>query len=124
MDNLKMFSKIADILISAKDFEMQMNLIFEIICKQTNFCRAYIFVVEDDLSATKALQWNDSFKDSQSNKLDRISFENMEILRKIFLEKGKLCTDNIKELPTQIVDSLMLQGDSSVVAFPFFVSKL
>ena len=123
MDNLKMFSKIADILTSAKDFEVQMNSIFDSLCKQTKICQAYIFVVDDDLSATKILQWNNSMKDSKTNKQDRISFENMKILEKIFIEKGKLYTDNVKELTTQLVDSLMLQGVSSVVAFPFFVSK-
>lgn len=123
--NLLQQTLLADIsqnLNSINNIENKINDTLKLLGEHTNVSRVYIF--EDDVSGlitNNTYEWCNSDISSQKDELQGIPYEVIPSWKKLLVEKGKVFSTNIKELPDDLYVILEPQEIKSILVLPLFV---
>ncbi len=123
--NLLQQTILADIsqnLNSIQNIESKIYSTIKLLGEHTNVSRVYIF--EDDaegLVTNNTYEWCNSGISSQKEELQGIPYEMIPSWKKFLLEKGRVFSTNIKELPDDLYQILAPQEIKSILVLPLFV---
>lgn len=124
MKNLELLSKIALLAVHTNNFEEQINDILNIIGKYTNVSRTYIFIDNGDNSLTSnEFEWCNTDIKPQINDLQGIPYEVIPSWRPLLQKNGKIYSNNICELPKDIIAILEPQGILSIIVYPLIIDN-
>jgi len=125
-NNLKqqtLLSEIALELNQLEVFENQINTVIQKIGQHTDVSRVYIF--EDDQSGlltNNTFEWCNTGIVPQMNELQEIPYEVIPSWRKFLDEKGRVYSENIFELPQDLINILEPQGIKSIIVYPLYLN--
>lgn len=124
MKNLELLSKIALLAVKTDNFENQINDILAITGHYTGVSRTYIFIDDNENKFTNnEFEWCNEGINPQISELQGVPYEMIPSWRKILLEKGKLFSQNIFELPEDVIAILEPQGILSIIVYPLFIDN-
>ncbi|MDC7238270.1 MAG: sensor domain-containing diguanylate cyclase [Sphaerochaetaceae bacterium] len=124
MKSLEMLSKIALLAVNTEDFNNQMNNILQIIGKYTKVSRAYIFIDNEEGTATRnEFEWCNTDIKPQIDKLKDLQYSEIPSLRRILLEEGRLYCEDIQKLPQDIINILESQDILSIIIYPLIINN-
>jgi diguanylate cyclase (GGDEF)-like protein/PAS domain S-box-containing protein len=124
MKSFELLSKIALTAINSSDFNSQMNFILELVGQYTKVSRTYIFIDNNENTATSnKFEWCNSGIKSQIKDLKDVSYKNIPSWREILLKEGRVYSENILELPEDIIAILQPQGIISLVVYPIYIAN-
>ena len=115
-------SEIALDLNSLEGFDERIALVVKRIGEHTDVSRVYIF--EDDATGTvtdNTYEWCNTDVASQKRDLQGIPYEMIPSWKKILKEKGRVYSENIQELPEDLIAILEPQEIKSIVVYPLYV---
>ena len=119
----ELLTEIAFELNSLALFEDRINIVLSKIGNHTGVSRVYIF--EDDeggLSTSNTFEWSNTEITPQKDELQGVPYELIPSWKKILLKEGRVYSENIKQLPSDLVDILEPQDIKSIVVYPLFVN--
>lgn len=122
--NVEVLSEIALTIMSAEDFASQMNSVLAIIGRFTGVSRAYIFT--DDPAGTTTsnrFEWCDTGIAPQIDALQNLPNALFPSWRAILLREGRIYSEDIHQLPVDLVAMLEPQGILSIIAYPLFIEN-
>jgi PAS domain S-box-containing protein len=107
---------------SSNDFKLKTNEALKIIGEHTQVSRVYIF--EDDvdgLHASNTFEWCNKGITSQITELQDVPYLSIPSLKEALLKEGILYSENIEELPKDLIDILKPQEILSIIVLPLFL---
>lgn len=124
MNSLEMLSKIASLSVTKNNFNNQMNNILKIIGKYTNVSRTYIFIDNEDSTYTRnEFEWCNVGIKSIKHLLQNRKYSDFPSMRNLFLEKGRIFSQNIEDLPNSIYKVLKEENIKSLIAYPIIIEN-
>ena len=118
----ELLSEIALGLNSLDNFEKRINAILDKIGIHSNVSRVYIF--EDNpsgLETTNTFEWCNTGVVPQKDDLQNIPYTIIPSWKEILLDKGRVYSENISELPADLRAILEPQAIKSIIVYPLFV---
>lgn len=107
---------------STLDFEEKTSEALRIIGEHTKVSRVYIFEDSDDgLLTSNTYEWCNTDIEGQIAKLQDIPYTLISSWKPILLEKGIIYSENISELPQDLIYILEPQGIKSIIVLPLFL---
>lgn len=102
-----------------ENFENNTNQAIRLIGAHLNVSRVYIFKDSDDGELTSNIfEWCNQGIDAQIDELQDIPYSDIKSWNKMLLEDGIIFSENIKELPEDILEILEPQGIKSILVLP------
>ena len=123
MNLLKILSQIALSFSNLNDFDRTIEFTLRTIGKHTNVSRVYIFIDNEDGTTSNTFEWCNNNILCQITELQNVSYEGIPSWKKILLREGKIYSDNIEQLPSDIFDMLNPQGIISILVYPLFLNN-
>lgn len=123
MKYLKLLSRISLSFQNLDNFNQQMNTTLKDIGNCMDVSRIYIFFYEDSQILSNTFEWCNEGITCQIQNLQQVNFEDIKSFEKILKEKGRLCSNDILELPKDIVDVLLPQQIKSLLIYPLIIEK-
>jgi PAS domain S-box-containing protein len=118
----ELLSEIALGINSLDNFDKRINIILEKIGIHNGVSRVYIFEDHDDgLATSNTFEWCNKNIPSQIHELQNIPYSSFPSWKKILLEKGRVYSENISELPADIKAILEPQNIKAIVVYPLYV---
>lgn len=119
-----LLADISQTFLSLKDFEKKISGTIDIIGKHTGVSRVYIFEDSVDGNTTSnTYEWCNIGVEPQLDQLQGIPYEIIPSWKKILIEKGRVFSTNIQELPEDLVAILEPQGIKSILILPLYVEN-
>ncbi|MCG8701286.1 MAG: ATP-binding protein, partial [Bacteroidales bacterium] len=104
------------------DFFTRMNSVLQKIGLHTGVSRVYIFENSQDGSSTSnTFEWCNINISAQIDELQDIPYEIIPSWKKMLIDEGLVLSENIMDLPQDIVAVLEPQGIQSIVVLPLWV---
>ena len=124
MKNLELLSEIALKFISLDDFETQMNSVLELLGNRLNLSRAYVFIDNKDGDKTSdKYEWCNDGISPHFDILQDIPYEAIPSWKKILFRNGRISSENIRELPEDLIAVLDSRKIISIVVYPLFIDN-
>ena len=124
MKSVEILSQIALTFINADDFDKQMNGALNSIGNHLNVSRVYIFMDNEDGTATRnRYEWCSEGIIPYIYELQDITYATVPSWKEMLLEKGQINSENIYELPKDIVSILEPQKILSIIVYPLFINQ-
>jgi PAS domain S-box-containing protein len=109
---------------SLNDFSTQINKALDIIGKHINVSRVYIFENNDEgTSTSNTFEWCNEGITPQINELQDIPYTAIPSWKKILETEGRVYSENIHDLPEDIVSILEPQGIKSIIVYPLNIES-
>ena len=125
MKSFELLSKIALATIDSRDFDVQMNSILKIVGHYTQVCRTYIFIDNEDHTTTSnTYEWCNRGIEPKIDTLQEIPYAIIPSCQKMLSEEGRLLSNNIHELPEDLVAMLQPQGIVAILIYPLFINGI
>ncbi len=124
MKSFELLSKIALTMVNANGFSEQINCILEIVGEFIDVSRCYIFL--DDRDSTKTsntFEWCNDGIEPQIEELQAIPYEIIPSWRKMLVEEGRIYSEDIFELPKDVVKILAPQNILSLIIYPLYINN-
>jgi len=119
LKQLEILSEIAIGLNSLDQFEKRVNIALGKIGQHMDVSRAYIFEdTKEGAISSNTFEWCNTGVVSKMDKLQEIPYEMIPSWKTTLLEKGRVYSDNITELPHDVRNILEPQGILSIVVYP------
>jgi diguanylate cyclase (GGDEF)-like protein/PAS domain S-box-containing protein len=117
-------SEIALYFISIDDFEEKINQALKLIGNSIDASRVCIFEdSEDGEFINNTYEWYNEGIGSQICTLQNISYKSIPSWRKLLIEEGKICSENINDLPEDIISFLEPQNILSIIVYPLYKNE-
>ncbi|MCF8381298.1 MAG: PAS domain-containing protein [Bacteroidales bacterium] len=118
----ELLSEIALELNSLINFGKRINTILEKIGTHTEVSRVYVFEdLADGLATSNTYEWCNADIPHQKDDLQEIPYEIIPSWKEILLNQGRVYSENIYELPEDLVSILEPQEIKSIIVYPLFV---
>jgi PAS domain S-box-containing protein len=122
MKNIGLLSEIALTFIRLDNFDKQMNCVLDIIGKHLDVSRVYVFTDnESGTSTSNIYEWCNTGIKPQIDELQDIPYETIPSWRKILETEGRIYSENIHELPIDLVEILARQEIISLIVYPLVI---
>ncbi|MBM3435425.1 MAG: PAS domain S-box protein, partial [Bacteroidetes bacterium] len=106
---------------SLNDFKTQISNTLDIIGRHADVSRVYIFEDSTDGTLTSnTFEWCNEGIDPQINQLQNIPYEMIPSWKPILLNEGRVHSENIGELPPDILSILEPQNIKSIIVYPLY----
>lgn len=123
MENLKLLSKISISFQKIEDFDNDMNSILEEIGRFMNVSRIYIFLNETKEIINNTFEWCNKNIIPQIQNLQKINSKDVESFQDIISLKGYISSNDISEMPQNIIELLIPKEIKALVAYPLIIKK-
>ncbi len=126
--NLKqqeLLSEVALVLNSLNSFRKRINFVLHRIGVHTGVSRVYIFEDSNSgLDTSNTFEWCNIGIEAKMEELQNIPYVSIPSWKKLLLDNGRIFSQYIKDLPSDLIDILEAQSIKSIVAYPLFVKGL
>lgn len=113
MKSFELLGEMALVLMKAGDFETQMQTALNLLGEYTGVSRVYIFIDNtDDMTISNTFEWCNESVDHHIDYLQNMPDSNFPSWKKILREKGVMYSENIQELPDDLIKFLNLKGSN------------
>jgi len=120
----KLLTEISSLFNSAEEFESSINNTIRLAGEFTKVSRVYIFEDYKDGEFTKNIyEWCNENIESQKDNLQKLQYSSVPSFKKILNTKGILISENISELPQDLIDTIEPQGIKSIITFPIYIKN-
>ncbi len=122
MKNIELLSEIALTFIRLDNFDKQMNRSLDIIGKHLDVSRVYVFLDDEKSTSTSNVyEWCNSGIEPQMGELQDIPYESIPSWKEILTREGRIYSENINELPSDLVEILAQQEIISLIVYPLII---
>lgn len=123
MENLKLLSKIALSFQKMDIFDEDMNNILKEIGNFMDVSRIYIFLNEDEDLINNIFEWCNEGIAPQIQKRQNIKCKDAENFQELIFQKGYISSNNIKEIPDDIIEMLKEKKIKAIVAHSLIIDN-
>lgn len=124
MKNIELLSEVALTFIRLDSFDKQMNCVLDIIGKHLDVSRVYVFTDNAGGTSTSNIyEWCNAGIKSQIDELQNIPYESIPSWKKILEKEGRIYSENIHELPSDLVEILAQQEIISLIVYPLVIEQ-
>jgi diguanylate cyclase (GGDEF)-like protein/PAS domain S-box-containing protein len=124
MQSIELLSNIALTFVGGDNFDNKIKSALNTIGVHTGISRIHIFLDSSDGStSSNVCEWCNEAITPVRDKLQNIQLDTLFCLKNILLREGRICADNIQELPEDITALLEPQGITSTVIFPLLINR-
>lgn len=123
MENLILLSEIVFSFQNLDNFEKRMNEILTDIGNYMDVSRIYIFINDCEHTVSNTFEWCAKGIMPQKEYLQKVSNQDMPSFDKILKEDGYICSNDINNLPQDMIDTLGPQKIKSIVAYPLIIKN-
>ncbi|HKL86786.1 MAG TPA: PAS domain S-box protein [Treponemataceae bacterium] len=124
MKSFELLGEMALVLMKAGDFETQMQTALNLLGEYTGVSRVYIFIDNtDDMTISNTFEWCNESVDHHIDYLQNMPDSNFPSWKKILREKGVMYSENIQELPDDLIKILEPQGIKSILSYPLIIDS-
>ncbi len=125
LEQQELLSEVALELNLLTSFEKRINSILDRIGQHTGVSRVYIFEdLKDGETTSNTFEWCNEGILSQKKDLQGIPYALIPSWKKLLISKGRVFSQNIWELPQDLIDILEPQNIKSIVVYPLYVNGL
>lgn len=122
MKSFELLSEIALTFVTSDNFDFQMQSILNKIGNYTQVSRVYIFINSTDGTTTSnTYEWCNEGISPQIDDLQNLPFEIIPSWKEILLREGRVYSENILELPADLVAILEPQQILSILVYPLYI---
>lgn len=123
-EHQKLIADISQLLSNPDLLESSLNDILKILGVHSQVSRIYIFEnSQDGLTTSNTYEWCNENITPQIDELKDLPFEMFPSWKKILIDKGRIFSTNISDLPVDVFNVLEPQGIKSILVYPMMVSK-
>jgi len=124
MKNIELLSEIALTFIRLDNFDNQMNCALGIIGKHLDVSRVYVFMDNiNGTSTSNVYEWCNNRIESHIDELQNIPYETIPSWRNILEKEGRIYSENIHELPSDLIEILAQQEIISLIVYPLVIEQ-
>lgn len=124
MNNLKLLSKIALSFQSLNNFDQDMQQVLEDVGSFIDVSRIYIVFNETEEIMKNTFEWCNEGVFPQIQHLQEVHYEDVPSWYPTFINNGYLCSDDIMDLPKDLIDILAPQEIKSILVYPLRVNNM
>ncbi len=118
----ELLSDIALELNTLTSFKNIINSILEKIGHHIGVSRVYIFEdTQEGILTSNTYEWCNIDVESQMNELQEIPYDYIPSWKPMLLKEGRVYSENIRELPQDLIDILEPQNIKSIIVYPLYV---
>ncbi len=120
----KLLVDVAQLLNKPDDFDDIINTVLSLIGRHSNVSRVFVFKNTDDEQFTSNThEWCNEGIESKKNEFQMFPFAKVPSWKKMLLEEGRIFSENISELPQDIIDLFKPLNVKSVLAYPINIQN-
>lgn len=120
----KLLADVAQFLNKPGDFDDIINTVLKMIGEHSNVSRIYIFENTDDEQFTSNThEWCNKGIEGKKKELQMLPFERVPSWKKILNQEGRIFSENIQELPQDIIDVLEPMQIKSILVYPLYLEN-
>ena len=120
----KMLADVAQLLNKPGDFDDIINTVLRLVGLHSNVSRAYIFEnTMDEQFTSNTHEWCNEGILGKKEVFQMLPFANVPSWKKILSEEGRLFSENIQELPQDMIDILEPLHVKSILAYPIYIQS-
>lgn len=120
----KLLIDVAQLLNKPGDFDDIINTVLRLIGKHSNVSRVFVFKNTDDEQFTSNThEWCNEGIDSKKDEFQMFPFAKSPSWKKMLIEEGRIFSENVAELPQDIIDLFEPLSVKSVLAYPINIQN-
>jgi len=120
----KLLVDVAQLLNKPGDFDDIINTVLRLIGQHSNVSRAFVFKNTDDEQLTSNThEWCNEGIDSKKKEFQMFPFANVPSWKKMLIGEGRIFSENVMELPQDIIDLFEPLSIKSVLAYPINIQN-
>ncbi|HZK19427.1 MAG TPA: PAS domain S-box protein [Treponemataceae bacterium] len=124
MKSFELLGEMALVLMKAGVFETQMQTALDLIGEYTGVSRVYIFIDNtDEMTTSNTFEWCNEGVAPHIEHLQNMPDSNTPSWKKILREQGFMYSENIQELPIDLIEILEPQGIKSILSYPLIIDS-
>ncbi|MEI7905414.1 MAG: PAS domain S-box protein, partial [Candidatus Firestonebacteria bacterium] len=124
LDYLALLSEVAIKITTVADFSKKMNGALALIGRHLKVSRVYIFIDNHDKTLTSnEFEWCSKGITPQKDSLQNIPYELIPSWRKLLLKEGRIYSEDINNLPADLLKILKPQGILSLAVYPLLINN-
>ncbi len=100
-----------------------MKAVLKNIGQGVDVSRIYIFLNESDQVVSNVFEWCATGVAPQIDHLQKINYDDIPSWRELLAQKGSICSNNIFDLPQDIIAGLEPQKIKALVVYPLYIEK-
>ena len=120
----KLLVDVAQLLNKPGDFDDIINTVLRLIGQHSNVSRVYIFEnTPDEQFTSNTYEWCNEGIEGKKAELQMLPFDQVPSWKKIINQEGRIFSENIQELPQDIVNILEPLNVKSLLAYPLYLQS-
>jgi PAS domain S-box-containing protein len=120
----KLLADVAQFLNKPGDFDDIINTVLRLIGQHSNVSRVYIFKnTEDEQFTSNTHEWCNEGIAGKKDELQMLPFDKVPSWKKILSEEGRIFSENIQELPQDMINLFEPLNIKSVLAYPIYIQS-
>ena len=124
MESFELLSQITFALFHTDDFDNRINTVLRLTGNHARVSRTYVFLDGPDGQTTSNThEWCDTGIAPQKKQLQNIPYAEIPSWRELLEREGRVYSENIRELPEDLVAILEPQGIRSIIVYPLMIEE-
>lgn len=120
----KLLADVAQFLNKPGDFDHIINTVLKLVGEHSNVSRVYIFEnTADEQFTSNTHEWCNEGIAGKKEELQRLPFDKVPSWKKILNQEGRIFSENIQELPQDLIDVLAPQHIKSILIYPLYLQN-
>ena len=120
----KLLVDVAQLLNKPGDFNDIINTVLRLVGLHSNVSRVYIFEnTPDEQFTSNTYEWINKGIEGKKAELQMLPFDQVPSWKKIISQKGRIFSENIQELPQDIINILKPLNVKSILVYPLYLQN-
>lgn len=120
----KLLADVAQLLNRPGDFDNIINTVLRLVGQHSGVSRVYIFEnTADEQFTSNTHEWCNKGILEKKDRLQMVSFDKIPSWKKILNQKGRIFSENIHDLPQDLIDILAPQHIKSILVYPIYLQN-
>ena len=122
MESFELLSQITYALFHTEDFDERINTVLRLTGNHSGVSRSYVFLDDPGgMTTSNTHEWCETGIQPQKKNLQAIPYSSIPSWRKLLEKKGRIHSENIRELPEDLQAVLEPQGIYSIIVYPLII---
>ena len=120
----KLLADVAQLLNKPGDFDDVINTVIRLVGQHSDVSRVYIFENSaDEQFTSNTHEWLNKGIEGKKAELQMLPFDKVPSWKKIISQEGRIFSENIQELPQDIIDILVPLNVKSLLVYPLYLQN-
>ncbi len=120
----KLLADVAQFLNKSGNFDDIINTVLKMVGEHSNVSRVYIFEnTTDEQFTSNTHEWCNKGIEGKKEELQMLPFDKVPSWKKILNREGRIFSENIQELPQDIIDVLEPMQIKSILVYPLYLEN-